>query len=529
MQLKRFVTAAIGAPLLVVLTACATHGAEEEERAQTKQRFSSADAVLVDLELDTTLTASTLDLPTVRELIARQLMFLVGQLNGDRSVGRHERAQFSVTTFGGAPRSPGSYAFTYHAKIPVAWGGGEPPASYEVKLPARVGEADQVAFADRYASTCTDPEGGVAGGGDAGRMFLFYRPQRAGCVLAPEDVATTTARLTKSVENTVGKYPDYHRVWEDEELDVVALFGMDHGDARRNDAGTQAYEAFVKSAEDYVRSVQADPQVSPVREKDQGAMRSVRLAGQLPGRRTIRIDVALLAPHLSPERSPFDDWYDARTFDADLVIYSGHAGLGSNARTLATKGAFRARKYVVMTINGCDTLAYLDRTLADRRAVLNPDDPSGTKYMDTISNVLGGYFRSGDDTALHLVRAFVSAQSGAPKTYEQIFEGMDATQIAVVTGEEDNEFEPGMLKPAEVTSDGGVPPPATAERVAARAPEGQTTLAKTPSACSASGPSSGGALGPQLFAAAGIVLGARRFRRRAAARRTRSGSPTTHA
>ncbi len=427
-----------------------------------EQRFASADAVLVDFELDAKVTAETIDPRRFRQLIDTQLMFLVGQLNGDRSVGRHGRAQYSVTTFGADPTVPGAYAFTYHARIPVAWGGGPPPVDYVVTLPARVGEADQIAFAEKYASTCTDPEGGVAGGADAGRMFLFYRPQRAGCTLSPDDVVTATARVTASAENSVGKYPEYHLAWEDDVLDVVTVFGMELDDGGADDGGVRAYEAFLESSETYLRSLQSEPSRILVEHNDAAAERRTgRLVVDLPGGRKVRIEAVLVPPHLAEERTWFDDWYEARTPDADLLIYSGHAGLGANVRALMTKGAFRRGKYVVAAVNGCDTLAYLDRTLGDRFSALNPDDPDGTKYLDTVSNVLGGYFDTGDETSLHLVRAFVEALHGVPRTYAKVFEDVDPTQIIVVTGEEDNAFRPGMIKapaapepaPAAPTSD----------------------------------------------------------------------------
>jgi hypothetical protein len=411
----------------------------------TRQAFASADAVLVDLELDAKLIADTMDPPRVRDLIATQLMFLVGQLNGERSVGRHDRAQFSVTTFGAAPNEPGNFAFTYHVKMPVAWGAaGGPPASFSVTLPLRVGEANQVAFAQKYSGLCTDPEGGNV---EAGRMFLFFRPRRPGCSLAPEDVLMTSAIVSPSAENTKGKYPEYHRVWADDVLDVVAVFGHEFDDGRADDAGAHAYEAFMNKAEQYVASL--DAAASSRRESVDVAApyRATRLAGTLSDGREVHIETILVGPKLGIERNGFDDWYDARTPSADVIVYSGHAGLGVNVRRLATKGSFVARKYVVMVNNGCDTLAYLDPTLTQRRALLNPDDPSGTKYMDTISNVLGGYFHTGDETSMEILRAFVSAADGAPKKYEELMAGIDDTQIAVVTGEEDNEFQPGMLGP----------------------------------------------------------------------------------
>ena len=145
-------------------------------------------------------------------------------------------------------------------------------------------------------------------------------------------------------------------------------------------------------------------------------------------------------------------WYDARTPEADLIVYSGHAGLGWNVRTLMTKGTFRAGKYAVWSVNGCDTFAYVDRTLATRRAKLNPDDPSGTKYLDVVSNVMAGTFATGPHTTLTLIDAMI----GAKKTYRDIFFDVDAEQVIAVTGEEDNVFQP---KAAPQTSDAPPYPP----------------------------------------------------------------------
>jgi hypothetical protein len=136
----------------------------------------------------------------------------------------------------------------------------------------------------------------------------------------------------------------------------------------------------------------------------------------------------------------FDAWYDALTPSADVILYNGHAGLGANVRTLMSKGAFVPGHYLIWFANGCDTFAYVDRTLVGRRALLNPDDPGGSKYMDTLANVMAGHFRSLEPTSLTLLHALIDVRDAShpPKTYEEIFQTIDPSQIVVVTGEEDN-------------------------------------------------------------------------------------------
>ncbi len=137
----------------------------------------------------------------------------------------------------------------------------------------------------------------------------------------------------------------------------------------------------------------------------------------------------------------FDRRYEELSTEADLIFYNGHAGLGSNVRALARKGDFRAGKYQIFFMNGCDTFAYVDGSLAETRAALNPDDPTGTKYMEIVTNGMPAFFSEIADDSLAIFRGLLSID--APMPCEEIFEDVDAAQVVVVTGEEDNTFEPG--------------------------------------------------------------------------------------
>jgi hypothetical protein len=510
----------------LLLAACSQEAipTREAPAGVARAAFTSAGAILLDFELDATLVTDTLDPIAVDKLIETQLLFTVGQLNGDSSVARLDHASYGVTGQVERSTTPPTHEIHYHARLPVAWGGGPPPTSYSFALPQSVGPDDQTTFTAKYGSTCTDPEAGAV---DAGEMFLFYRPHQTGCVIDPADVAVATTTVTSSTHNSIAKYPEYHRVWEDQELDVVAMFGREFDDGRTADDGAHAYLAFVQKTRDYLRSLQPD---AAQRTETTDAMTSepnVRLAATLPDGRRIRVDVLSTRPSLRADTA-LDAWYDARSADADAILYNGRAGLGDNVRALMDKGEFRPRKYVIEVINGCDTFAYVDDTLATRRAALNPDDPTGTRYMDTITNVLGAYFHSGDATASTLVQALVSAAESTPKTYDEIFGVVDPTQIIVVDGEQDNQFAPGMVPPPPIApaatpaasaADPAAPPADPTPSVAADgAPRTQTsTSAAASGKCSIDGPGRDAA--PDGFAfgsvgAAVALLAAQRRRRR---------------
>jgi hypothetical protein len=97
-------------------------------------------------------------------------------------------------------------------------------------------------------------------------------------------------------------------------------------------------------------------------------------------------------------------------------------------------------KYQLFFLNGCDTFAYQDETLAQARAPLNADDPSGTKYMEILTNAMPAYFSAMPTASMALLGALMNPAS--PLGYGSIFKGVDPAQVVVVTGEEDNVFTP---------------------------------------------------------------------------------------
>jgi hypothetical protein len=436
--------------LFCVLAACASRPTNAERIDTARQPFESAGAVLVDFDFDGSLIGDTRQPAEVMPLIKAQLMYAIGQLNGDNSVGRYERLEVSAVDVQSVPSSPGRYRAAYHARLPVAWGGGAPPAAYTLELPASVGQDDQIGFATKYGSTCVDPEEGTANAGD---MFLFYRPKLVGCAIASADVVTMPVTVTMSAENTTGKYPEYDRIWQDGALDVVSLFTREYDDGTQPDEGIEAYDAFVQRVGDYLAALQPDA-TRRTAWSSQTFPQQMHAAATLADGRVVNIEGMLVGTDLAAAGSALDDWYDARTADADVVLYDGHAGHGDNVQTLMAKGTFRTGKYLVWVVNGCDTFAYVDRTLADRRAALNLDDPAGTKYMDTVANILGGYFHSEAATSMELIRDVVAAgdPGGEPKTYPQIFAAIDPSQIIVVVGEEDNRYSPPVAGPPAAPS-----------------------------------------------------------------------------
>ncbi len=443
----------LAAPLLAGLVGCTsvsgnTHPGQVDK---TDQAFTSVHSVLLDFEFDGQLVATTANQNQLRNLIRAQLMYTVGSLNADNSVGRFERLELTdIVATGGA----GHYDVTYHARLPVAWGRlGLEPATYTFLLPARAADADLDTFAATYnGGPCVVSDGR---GANRWTMWYYYRPLKAGCAFDPADIMTLTATVTTSVENTAGQYPEYDKVWADNQLNVVAMFGRAvDGATSNNDAGIYEYNSFVRQIRQYARSLQPDPTLieeTPGISNTPGvALPQVSVSVTLPPDpgadpaalpRQIHVNVMLVGYRLYQDGTTLDDWYNPLTPTADMILYNGHAGLGENVRNLSTKGDFVAGQYLMYLSNGCDTFAYVDSTMGDKISAVNGGAPS-TLYLDTITNAMSGSFSALANGSMTLIRGLTDIEN--PRSYQELFVNIDRAQVVLVTGEEDNLFQPGM-------------------------------------------------------------------------------------
>lgn len=407
-----------------------------EQPPPDDDRFASSVATLLDFEFDGEFVTS----PTgfLQNRVRSQLLYTIGQLNGDNSVGRLD--QLEVTNLTTENIEGGLWRVRYHAVLPVAWGSKTNlPTTYEFNLPTRVDSASLQAFTDDYSEDCVDWS---AHDVSPGSMWYYYRPEAAGCNIADGDTISFTADITVSDENTTGKYPEYHKVWEDDELEVVAIFGKyEDGATENSDAGISAYNRFSRSVgnlfdDQSLVSTPADLPYNPGIDIPEITYEVTVDDGRLARVTLLLVDNVRTAP------ASFDQRYGELSADADLIFYNGHAGLGANIRALSQKGTTVPGKYQIFFMNGCDTFAYIDNAIAQAKMAANPDDTTGTKYLDMITNAMPSYFRDMSGASVALIWGL--AQPSEPRTYEEMFDYIPSVQVVLVTGEEDNVYFPGF-------------------------------------------------------------------------------------
>lgn len=403
------------------------------ERNESGKFDASIDAAFLVFEFDGELkTNSSWGLSSQ---IENQLLYTVGQLNGEKSVSRLDRVALTNVKLSG---SGSERKITYHAKLIVAWGKRNSiPASYTFKLPKDVTYSGVERFTELYKSTCVDAG---AHDVDANSMWYYYRPNRSGCNLADENVVNAVATVTLSEITTTGKYPEYHKIWEDGVFRTVAIFGKVEDGATDGDSGIYAYNRFVKAMRTKLSPYNVTTVPASLSSSPGVGTPDVSFSATLPDGKKVEV-VALLIDGVRTAGADFDKRYASLTGKADFISYSGHSGLGANIRALARKGKWEAGQYSVVFMNGCDTYAYVDSALADARSAVNPDDPTGTKHLDMIMNAMPSYFSKMDSNTLAIFTALLAFDK--PKTFEQIFAGIDRSQVVLVSGEQDNVYYPG--------------------------------------------------------------------------------------
>ena len=398
------------------------------------EKLASAIATFVDFEWEGEVFAKNCF--RAEKAIDDQVLYTVGQLNEHDSVGRLDQLKIAdIETVD----TPTGCSITYRAQMPVAWGKrGDTPGTYELILPQDISYSAVEEFVSKHKTTCVDVH---AHDVTSGVFWYYFRPLNRRCQMAEEEIFRFQAKVTASAEETEGKYPEYHKVWEDDTLNVVAIFGKAKDEPSSWDVGTNGYGQFVQQVRRELRGAEIviEPENSAERPGDEQPRTVIRAT--LPDGKKVNVH-AFLIQSVSSASSDFWDTYETLTPDADFIVYNGHSGLGQNVKKLARRGEWRTGQYAIVFMNGCDTYAYIDSALADAHAAVNPDDPEGTLYLDVVANAMPSYFRSMPAATMAIISGLLSYDD--PMTYEEILKQIDDAEVALVTGEHDNVYTPGM-------------------------------------------------------------------------------------
>ncbi len=395
-----------------------------EEAAGEEDAITSNDGTVLELRFSTEVTAAA-DTPA-RQAILAQLQYVQGILTTDQRAN----AQVGLVELSNVLETPSgaSKKITYSASLPVIWPRGTRVSTrYDLKLPRDVTKLDE--FNAKYDGKCGTNEYGQE------TFWHDWNPKASGCRPGSE-VLTARTSVRVHPQTTQGKLPEYNRIWEDDALDIVAVFGIISSNTP-DDEGAREMQNVVDTIASSLTDVQRTENPT-----SWDMIRDVKVTGKLnvDGReRRVTLD-AMLVQEVASTGPAFGERFGAASENADFIVYSGHSGLGKNINGLAERTRVKAGKYQLMYLNGCQTFAYLGNDLHSRKITANgaANDPRGTKDLDIVANALPAYGDNGD-TIFTLYDA-IRTYSAAPKTYNDLLRDFSSLHLVAVFGEEDNTF-----------------------------------------------------------------------------------------
>jgi hypothetical protein len=429
------------ASLCVVLASIVIVACGGSQPTPSTVKFDSAHSVALDAVVPSgKLRTRYNDVGAIKAEIEEQLMYTTGQLNGIGGVGDMQTLEISVGEI--VALDDEWFSADYAAKFLVSWPREVSfPETMEVILPAGGDYELLQNFFEAYGADEDQGKRCLAWEAHDVSQWIFwyyYRPAKSNCPLrnaaldAQGVVQRSNMSLAFSAQNTTGRAPEYEKVWEDGRLVVTAIFGKaEDGATSNSDAGIAAYRQTYSTL--IGTFGQPTSTTLPIGQQPNINNPSVRMtfntvAGEL--------DVQLyMVEGIRMVDQAFRDNYNARTKISDFVSYSGHSGLGANIQALAGMGQFVQGQYQIFLVNGCDTFAYVDNSLRDAHAAVNPGE-GVNKYFDIITNAMPSYFHMNATSNMAVINALI----GKALTYRELLAGFDINQRAAVTGEQDNRW-----------------------------------------------------------------------------------------
>jgi len=413
------------------------------------EKFSSAHSVALDGLVKGKIEVEQYELDnfSTKRNIKNQLMYSIGQLNGiDGGSPDINKLEIKIEQIEESENFNTKIVY-YTAKLFVAW-----PKEQSLKknltlfLPKQgnhhfLNNFKEQLGNEKKSANCL---GWGAHDVTTGNFWYYYRPKLEKCPIQFESeeylnkyIYKLNLNLKYSNQNTKDKYPEYHKVWEDGVLKVTAIFAKNEKESSvASDAGVQAFNRTIRSI------------INTFGHPSQSNLGSdIDLMGYYLGIYHPEIhfiykleegilDIKLfLIGDIKYTDDIFRQKYNKRTKDSDFVSYSGHSGLGANIRTLAKMGEFVSDQYQIFLVNGCDTFAYVDDSLALAHQAVNPMY-GPNKFLDIITNAMPSYFHMNHRSNMAIITGLVNQT----ESYAEILGNFDINQRAVVTGEEDNSW-----------------------------------------------------------------------------------------
>lgn len=284
-------------------------------------------------------------------------------------------------------------------------------------------------------------------------FWYFFNPKAFGCPLVEgQDIFQVQGQLTVQ-PNTTSTYPEYDRMFVNQELNFHILFGMDNSSLDWNpnsssDLSATTYrqlkQALMKAG--YQVKTWTPQEIVNFFGRVSGKQPSVEELAKKTPRGIVRYRFFFGASTFG-EGYPFYQFLTYSMMNSTVMVYAGHSGLGEYLNLdLITKSSQSGRpikvvsntqQYQIYFFNSCSSYPYYNAQYFKLKQTAQ--DPRGTKNLDIITNGLSTLFSSLTPSTLSLMQAVEEyAVNGTKTSYQQIINKANSDNLIGVVGDEDN-------------------------------------------------------------------------------------------
>jgi hypothetical protein len=284
-------------------------------------------------------------------------------------------------------------------------------------------------------------------------FWYFFNPKAYGCPLVEnKDIFLVQGQLVPQT-NSQNTFPEYDRLFTNQELNFHILFGMDDSTLDWNpnsskDLSAHTYRQLKQTLVKWGYQV-----------KVWGPQEIANFFGKTPGRALVVEELAKRTPKgilryrfffgasTLYEGFPFHQFLSYSLMNSSVMVYAGHSGLGeylnldlitANSQNYKPlKISANAEKYQIYFFNSCSSYPYYNSQYFKLKQTAK--DPRGTKNLDIINNGLSTLFSSLTPSTLSLMYAIeLYAGNGTKTSYQDIINKANSDNLIAINGDEDN-------------------------------------------------------------------------------------------
>jgi len=270
-------------------------------------------------------------------------------------------------------------------------------------------------------------------------LFYFWDPELKGCPLKGDTktVQHIDGKL-KKLNNTKSSYPEYDRLYLNQELKVSIFFGYIDDYPAKIGKKDDAYLAF----EDVEAELLAHG-FEVMEEKTFGKINHLRvfeksLINQLGQKQKVVVEMLLSDTSLNSTDSVFVSAFTKALMESQIVAYDGHSGLGGNLDISRFPISKLKSQYQVYFFNGCSSYPYFNGMYFSKK-------PQGKKNLEIITSGLPTLSSTSATNMLAFIDPFIQGKTISYQTLLNRIEnsnGNEDTYLMGVNGDEDNSFKP---------------------------------------------------------------------------------------